>query len=244
MSDPRTAPTARLAGEAPVPAPGFPRLELAEWAERHGLVAGITTRGAGFSREAFLHAMQARFPTVVLGHQIHGTRVAWHPHAARGWLVEDDADGHAASFPGVLLTVTVADCIPVYLADVKRGVVALLHAGWRGIAGQILGVGLQALRDHAGSSPADLIMHCGIGICGRCYVVGREVVEALALPAMTGAAHVDLRSILADQATRLGVRDVTASPHCTACDRSRFFSHRGSGGRDGRMVAYLGRPLT
>jgi copper oxidase (laccase) domain-containing protein len=55
--------------------------------------------------------------------------------------------------------------------------------------------------------------------------------------------QLDLRDALAARAARLGVRDLTRSPHCTACSRERFFSHRGSGGADGRMVAYLGRPL-
>jgi copper oxidase (laccase) domain-containing protein len=54
----------------------------------------------------------------------------------------------------------------------------------------------------------------------------------------------DLRAVLARQARELGIEDVSISPWCSAHDRDRFFSHRASGGRDGRMVAYLGRPKT
>jgi copper oxidase (laccase) domain-containing protein len=53
----------------------------------------------------------------------------------------------------------------------------------------------------------------------------------------------DLRAILVAQAERLGVGAVSVSPWCSAHDRDHFFSHRASGGRDGRMVAYLGQPL-
>jgi len=54
----------------------------------------------------------------------------------------------------------------------------------------------------------------------------------------------DLRAVLARQARELGIEDVSVSPWCSAHDRDRFFSHRASGGGDGRMVAYLGRPKT
>ena len=53
----------------------------------------------------------------------------------------------------------------------------------------------------------------------------------------------DLRTILTQQARALGIEQITVSPWCSAEERDRFFSHRASGGRDGRMVAYLGRAL-
>jgi polyphenol oxidase len=78
-----------------------------------------------------------------------------------------------------------------------------------------------------------------------CYEVGSEVIEALKLtPNDQGKAHVDLRSVLAGQARRLGIRDISISPWCSAHNRDHFFSHRRSGGKDGRMVAYLGMPAS
>jgi copper oxidase (laccase) domain-containing protein len=97
-----------------------------------------------------------------------------------------------------------------------------------------------------------MVMHCGVGICGDCYEVGAEVVaqlrdsvapDAPGLPGSGGPARIDLREVLLRQGRALGVGAVTVSPWCSAHDRGRFFSHRASGGRDGRMVAYLGRPL-
>jgi copper oxidase (laccase) domain-containing protein len=55
-----------------------------------------------------------------------------------------------------------------------------------------------------------------------------------------GPWHVDLRERLAEQAEALGISQVTNSAWCSAHDRSSFYSHRGSGGSDGRMVAYIG----
>jgi YfiH family protein len=240
-------------GEVPAGDAAVPRLELTDWAERYGLVAGITTRplslglwsdepvGQVISRwRAFRSAFGARFPTVVLAHQAHGTEVKWHEGLPEGWLILDGIDGHATGDRGLLLTVTVADCIPVYLAVPHKGAIALVHAGWRGTAGGVLARCVELLKWRGFAKASDLVMHCGVGICGNCYEVGSEVADRFGEP---GASHLDLREILAEQARGLGVREISISPWCSAEGRDRFFSHRASGGRDGRMVAYLGRPL-
>lgn len=251
---------ARKVAESPVADPTVPRLELTEWAERYGLVAGITTRGmgAGFSLglwteepvgqvmtrwRAFRTAFGERFPTLILSHQVHGTAVAWHGPSSAGWQITDGIDGHATGAPGHLLTVTIADCIPVYLVVPQKRVAALLHAGWRGTANKILARGIDLLRREAHCRMGDVVMHCGVGICGACYEVGSEVYERLVGRTTNAAVHVDLRAVLAAQAKDLGLGGVTVSPFCSAHDHDRFFSHRASGGRDGRMVAYLGWPM-
>jgi YfiH family protein len=240
-------------GEVSVGDAAVPRLELTDWAERYGLVAGITMRplslglwsdepvGQVIGRwRAFRAAFGARFPAIVLAHQVHGTEVRWHAGLPEGWLVLDGLDGHATSDRGLLLTITVADCIPVYLAVPHKGAFALVHAGWRGIAGGILQRCVELLKGRGFAKAGDVVMHCGVGICGDCYEVGSEVADRFG---SAGASHLDLRDILAQQARELGIAEVSISPWCSAEGRDRFFSHRASRGRDGRMVAYLGRPL-
>jgi YfiH family protein len=244
--------------EVPAGDASVPRLELADWASRYGLVAGITTRQDGFSLglwngepteavmsrwRAFRRVFEPRFPTVVLGHQVHGIDLRWHEAVPRGWLQLDGVDAHATRQPGVLLMVTAADCIPVYLAAPGQGLVALIHAGWRGIAGNILEHVLGDITRTAHVRFREIVIHCGIGICGSCYQVDSEVYQQLTGRPTNGKANVDLRSILAGRARQLGVAEVTISPFCSAHHHDRFFSHRASGGKDGRMVAYLGIPL-
>jgi len=247
---------APLVLEVPTGDASVPRLELAEWATRFGVVAGITTRAGGslglWSDEpvgevmtrwrTFRQAFEPRFPTIVLGHQVHGTELRWYETIPPGWLVLDRVDGHATRQSGVLLTVTVADCVPVYLAAPESGLVALLHAGWRGIADGILEQAVGSIGALAKVHHRDIVMHCGISICGNCYEVGSEVAECLSGRPNGTPTHVDLRSILAARAATLGVGAVTVSAYCTAHHNDRFYSHRASKGRDGRLVAYLGRP--
>lgn len=232
---------------------GLPRYELAEW-RGYGLVAGITSAevdlglwtrspvGEVMERWRELRRTDPRFHATVLAHQVHGTTVVRHRDPC-GWQIHDGADGHVTAAPGVLLTVTVADCIPVYLAAPDHGAVALLHAGWRGTAGGILSRGAALLEEVAGCSAAEVVAHLGVGICGDCYEVGDEVVRACGLDASgDGPWHVDLRDRLEREARSLGIEQVTSSSWCTVHHAGRFHSHRGSGGAAGRMVAYLGIP--
>lgn len=235
----------------------MPRLELAEWAERYGLVAGITTRGQGFSLglwsdeqvgrvmgrwRAFDAAFAGRFPALVLSHQTHGSAVRWHEAMPPGWLILDGLDGHATIARGLLLTITVADCIPVYLTIPQKGAIALVHAGWRGTVAGVLERAIEVLKWRAFAKASDIVIHCGVGICGACYEVGSEVAAQFGLAPRDAPQGLDLRAQLARRAREVGVEQVSISSWCTAEARDRFFSHRASGGRDGRMVAYLGRP--
>lgn len=239
--------------ETPVGDAALPRVELTEWADRYGLIAGVTTRplnlglwsdepvGQVIGRwRAFRATFASRFSTIVLSHQVHGVEVRWHDALPEGWFILDGLDGHATDQRGVLLTVTVADCIPVYLAVPKKGAVAVVHAGWRGAAAGALTRGVELLKRRGNAKVSDIVMHCGVGICGECYEVGPEVAARFGL---SGTVRLDLRAALTEQARALGIQEISSSPWCSAEERDRFFSHRASRGRDGRMVAYLGRPL-
>ena len=170
--------------------------------------------------------------------QVHGTSLAWHD-AVQGVVILEGTDGHATSTPGTVLAVTAADCVPVYILDPVARRAALLHAGWRGTAARILSLGVSLLKAR-GSDSSTLLMHCGIGICGGCYEVSSEVFASCGLPTPAGGkGQLDLRSVLADQARQEGIREISTSSWCSAHHSEHFFSHRRSGGADGRMVAYL-----
>ena len=257
-----TAPAARIVREELRPG-ALPLYDLPTW-RSHGAIAGITGRGTepgrGFdlglwtdapvgevmSRWRAFRRAQTGFDLVVLGNQVHGVRVETvgqgHGWIHHGWIHVEGVDGWITTARGTLLTVTVADCIPVYLLVPGRAV-ALLHAGWRGTAGGILGVGLERLLAETGSAPGDVLMHLGIGICGPCYEVGSEVMTGCGEPAEgAGPWHLDLREQLVRHGQRLGIQSVSSSSWCSAHDRPSFYSHRASRGLDGRMVAYLGLP--
>lgn len=244
--------------EQPTGDSAVPRMELSDWAARYGVVAGLTTRGHGFSLglwseenvgqvmtrwRAVRAAFGTQFPGLILAHQVHGTVVQWHPQAAAGWLILDAIDGHATATRGLLLTITLADCVPVYLTVAGKHLVALVHAGWRGTAAGILTRAVELVTGHGFVQASDIVMHCGVGICGACYEVGSEVMTKFTGHPEPGPGHLDLRAALVAEARALGLGRISVSPWCSAHDREHFFSHRASGGRDGRMIAYVGLPL-
>lgn len=170
--------------------------------------------------------------------QVHGADVVRHRSGWRGWLRDRGVDGHITDCVGTALAVTIADCTPVFIAH-PRGVIAALHAGWRGTAAGILNVGLDAMVE-LGCPAEDCTVHLGPSICGRCYEVGPEVVEALTGTRPTDKQLIDVRDVLAEQARRRKVTELTISSLCTRCEPDRFFSHRGGdAGRQLGVIALL-----
>lgn len=177
-----------------------------------------------------IHAPQPHEADVVVHEGVGGA----------GLHLVDAADGHATAQPGVLLAVTVADCVPVFIVDERTRSVALLHAGWRGAAAGIVERGVEVMRRAFGSAPPDLFVHLGPSICGSCYEVGPEVFDALGRPVPDRPTPIDLRVVLAGRARELGIAHArtTTSEHCTRCTASPLFSHRG--GDAHRQAAFLG----
>lgn len=168
--------------------------------------------------------------------QVHGARVVEHGRGWEGWLRVDAADGHLTTERNTTLVVSIADCVPIFLAD-PAGRIAILHSGWRGTAARIVDRGIDALVAR-GADPATIRLHCGPAICGTCYEVGADVRAQLLGPDYHQQGTVDLRALIAEHARARGVQHVTISPACTRCNNDRFFSHRcGDAGRQLGVIA-------
>jgi polyphenol oxidase len=167
--------------------------------------------------------------------QVHGATVVRHRGQWQGFLRGPAADGHLSAERGTAMAVTVADCVPVFIAH-PSGAAAALHSGWRGTAARITEVAIRQFGD-LGLLPADLRLHCGPAICGRCYEVSAEVAGQLTGRNPGGPSHVDLRALIAGHARALGVREISISPLCTRCDNDRFYSHRA--GDEGRQLGVV-----
>ncbi|MDA0328207.1 MAG: polyphenol oxidase family protein [Gemmatimonadetes bacterium] len=221
------------------------------------LVQGTTTRGGAgrpfdlglFSggtaeAEVLVNWEELRVATgatcVMHSRQVHGSEVRVHGGTATGLSIVGACDGHMTREPGVLLGVTIADCVPVFVVDASQRAVAAVHAGWRGAAEGVLERSIEAMATRFGTDTADVYIHLGPSICGDCYEVGPEVFEALGQSTPDRPTPIDLRAALGQRAVALGVdaERVSVSTHCTRCSDSALFSHRG--GDAGRQVGYVG----
>jgi YfiH family protein len=179
---------------------------------------------------------------IAMGWQVHGTDIRdWtgmqpdpgDAHPVAGGRDLDQLDGHITRDEGLGLLVLVADCFPVALSDGEQ--VAMLHCGWRPLAGGILEKALERFE----RAPAAAV---GPGIGGCCYEVGEEVLEAFA--DVEGAASgrmLDLRAVISARLAAAGVTDVQHDDHCTSCEPDLYFSHRRDRGVTGRQAGIIVR---
>jgi YfiH family protein len=195
------------------------------------------------------HRARERLRTQLLGlrrlarsYQVHGTTVrsirndadlpAPGNDAARSPI---EADGHATCIPGIGVMALTADCLPVALG--AGGAVAMVHAGWRGLAAGVLEEGVRALGELGGADDVAAIIGPGAGPC--CYEVGEEVHAAFAGAHRSGR-YIDLKALARDRLRAAGVAGVQDVAACTICDE-RFFSYRRERALAGRQagVAWL-----
>lgn len=206
--------------------------ESVRWleAELPGAKAAFSTRSAGSVKEdpaPLARALGIDSGRIAGGRQVHGTELAFHegPSDER-----PQVDGHVIRDTGPVGLVFTADCLPVAVAG--PGGAAILHCGWRGLAGGIVARGAAAVEaTHAAIGP-------GIGLC--CYEVGDEVLSAFADlgEGVASGRMLDLPEVARRLLRDCGVEKIESADLCTNCEEALFFSHRrdGSPGRQAGLV--------
>lgn len=233
----RAAFSTRLGG---VSEPPFDSLNL-------GILTEDDPEAVAENRRRLAGALGRAPEQIVFALQVHGTRLLRHnvpvPVAANefrgsfcaytgqkeprnGGIAE--ADGHVVTEPGLVPLVFVADCLPVALYG--PGGLALVHAGWRGLSGGIVGAAAEAVEAEAAA------IGPGIGPC--CYEVGEEVLGAFAGlgEGIAEGRMLDLPEVARRLLAAAGVGRVESAGLCTSCERGLFFSHRRDEGRTGRQA--------
>lgn len=161
-----------------------------------------------------------------------------------------DADAVVSLDPSLVVSVRVADCVPILLADRRRRVVAAVHAGWRGTAAGVVTAALEAVRA-SGVPASDLVAAIGPSIGPCCYQVDAAVRDDFLrhhagagewfTPDGSGRWRLDLWSANVAQLRAGGVpvSSIARAALCTADDPGPWYSHRREGAAAGRMVAAI-----
>ncbi len=172
--------------------------------------------------------------------QVHGTTVVSAAEAQPGAA----ADGAWTDRRGVVLAVLTADCLPVFVCDRAGTKIALLHAGWRGLAAGIVEAGVRAMRVPG----RELLAWLGPAIGPQAYEVGDDVRDHFVMHD-PGAAQAfragangkwlcDMAALARMSLRAQGITAIGGGTYCTFRDRDRFFSYRRDGAT-GRMASLL-----
>lgn len=197
--------------------------------------------------------------SLVMPHQTHTARVAVIDDAYMRLDIDkqeaalEGVDALVTKLDGVCIGVNTADCVPIILADDEAGVVAAVHAGWRGTVAGIAGNAVKAMVK-LGARAQNIKAVMGPSICQECFEVGDEVVaefkkagfdtrEIVKRNDTTGKAHIDLRKANEMVLARAGVNNVNTQSECSKCNSKRYFSARTLGINSGRTFTAVVKPL-
>lgn len=160
-------------------------------------------------------------------------------------------DGLLTNVPGLVLTATFADCVPVYFYDPVKKVVGIAHSGWRGTVKEIAGKMVERMVSDYDCDVKDIVAGIGpsIGMC--CFEVDEDVFydftdltylgDGWYYEKENGHYDIDLWRVIWATLTDRGVlpENITISGICTCCNRDVLFSHRATKGRRGTMAGVI-----
>lgn len=143
-------------------------------------------------------------------------------------------DGLITADKNLFLTITVADCLPVFVYDPKKEIIGLVHAGWRNLAGNILEKTIEKMSENFGSLPKDILVGIGPGISQCHFEVKEDVLKKFkhyfknALIKRDDRVFLDLKKIAKIQLINSGIKEenIEISPECTFCLPEKYFSFR------------------
>ena len=200
-------------------------------------------KSLGVELESFVRMRQVHCADVYEPGRRHGGRIV--PTRFSEW---PEADIAVTDDPSIAVSVRVADCVPILLADQATGAVSAIHAGWKGTAAGAPIVAVQSLTSRYGSRPADIIAAIGPSIGPCCYEVGADLaVHFSAHPESStwftrdARPHLDLWRATRDQLARAGIplQQIHLCALCTFDHPALFHSYRRDGKNAGRLVAAI-----
>lgn len=208
------------------------------------------------NRRAFMEYLEADFSAYTCLNQTHSGNIISvnEEMRGRGRFSENDAlnncDAFITDLKETLLTVYVADCVPVLLFDSENNVIAACHGGWRGIAQNIVYNTVLKMQKMYKSDPARITAAIGPSIGSCCYEINEETGNQIEKAAgcfrevvfsRGSSIYADLKKACKNQLTEAGVPEtsIETSPLCTKCHSDRFFSHRQEGSPSGRFSAFI-----
>lgn len=189
------------------------------------------------NKTIFLQKKGIKEKDLVCAGLVHGIDVQVVSKSSAGKIIKE-RDALITKEEGLFLSVTVADCIPLFLWDQEKGIIAIAHAGWRGIR---MGIATSVVRKMKKLSCEKINVFIGAGI-GKCHFqVSKEIADSFHpfCSKKEDRFFVDLKEKVKHDLRSEGVVKIEINNDCTYCEKEHYFSYR----RDrelNTMIAVIG----
>lgn len=197
-----------------------------------------TMRSVEKNRQKFLGKLGVDVNSVIRADLVQGNNVKVVSSQEAGKIIER-TDGLLTADKNLFLTITVADCLPIFIYDPEKGVVGLIHGGWRNLAKNILTKAVENLSKST-------LVGIGPGI-SQCHFEVKEDVLIEFKPYLKHTQRdnfLDLKKIAKIQLIHSGLKEknIEISPECTFCLKDKYFSFRRDKFREVKtMLAVIGQ---
>ncbi len=208
------------------------------------LIAGFTNQNFPYSstndRAEFAKILKLDYRKLIIPKQIHSNNVTICTEA--GILI--DTDGIITNSKDSILSIQVADCIPIFVYDAQKQYIGLIHAGWRGVTSGIVKNSIQQMKN-LGSNPIDIKVLLGPSIRQCCYEVGPEVGQYFEKKYQANGKddrmQLNLQDVVSDKLINLNIQNenIFDVKVCTCCS-DQYYSFRRDGNKAGRMIGMMG----
>jgi YfiH family protein len=208
------------------------------------------------NRQLLCDELDIPFLNLIGAHQVHSAKVILIDEALLA-LPEyerkaslEGYDAVISRIPGICITATTADCVPILLFDPVNKAVAAIHSGWKGTLENITGITIDRMQQEFSTNPKDLVAAIGPCISGAVYEVGEDLVVQFQEKGFDVSHYFhskenskfvfDIRLTVAEELQAKGVKNIELSPHCTYSEPELFFSARRQGILSGRLLSGIG----
>ena len=168
---------------------------------------------------------------------------------------KNDAGKFISGFDGLItnennlyLTITVADCLPIYIYDFKKKIIGIVHAGWQGVRQNIIKSAVVSMKENFNSNPSDIFIHIGVHLQKCHFEIKNDVLKKFkqhknAIIKKDGKIFIDLSLIVKIQLLEQKIlkKNISISDECVACLKNRYFSYRRDKPKNIKaMIAHIG----
>jgi hypothetical protein len=206
------------------------------------------------NRNALCGSLGIPLDWFIFPHQTHSANISIvdHTHIGKGAFSRvgaiADTDALITNCKNICIVVQVADCVPILLIDPENGVIASVHAGWRGTLQEILCLTIKKMVETFKTNPENIVAAIGPSIGQCCYEVGEELKQNFIENNSKNSEffinkenhlHLDLWAANKTQLLQSGVkeRNIEIAEICTKCNNDKFFSSRANNGITGRFIS-------